>query len=53
MSKRGRIVNLSSVASSLGQYSKRIQQQFRSPNMTLEDLEALLQEYQVSRHSLL
>ena len=47
LSKRGRIVNISSVGSSLQQYSKNIQQRFRSSKMTLEDLEALLQEYEV------
>ena len=44
--KRGRIVNVSSTDSSLGKYSKEIQQRFHNPKMTLQDLEAMVQEYQ-------
>ena len=47
LSKSGRIVNVSSTGSSLSQYSEEIQQRFRSPKMTLQDLEDLMQEYQV------
>ena len=47
LSKAGRIVNVSSTGSSLGQYSEEIQQRFRSSTMTLRDLEDLMQEYQV------
>ena len=47
LSKSGRIVNVSSTGSSLGQYSEDIQQRFRSSKMTLRDLEDLMQEYQV------
>ncbi|KAM0797703.1 carbonyl reductase 1 [Usnea florida] len=42
----GRIVNISSTGSSLDQYSEEIQQRFRSPKITLQDLEDLIQEYQ-------
>ena len=45
--KSGRIVNVSSTGSSLSQYCKEIQQRFRSSKMTLDDLEELMQEYQV------
>lgn len=47
LSKNGRIVNVSSTGSSLNQYNKNIQQRFRSSKMTLDDLEELMQEYQV------
>ena len=47
LKERGRIVNVSSVGSSLQQYSKDLQRRFRSSKMTLGDLETLLQEYQV------
>ncbi|KAI4238009.1 MAG: hypothetical protein L6R40_005820 [Gallowayella cf. fulva] len=48
LSKRGRIVNVSSTGSSLSGYSKEIQDRFRSPKMTLQDLEQMMNEYQVS-----
>ena len=51
LSKSGRIVNVSSTGSSLGQYSEEIQQRFRSSNMTLQDLEDLMEEYQVLNDS--
>lgn len=41
------MVNVSSTASSLGQYSKDLQDRFRSAKMTLADLGDLMQEYQV------
>lgn len=44
--KQGRIVNISSVGSSLHIYNKAVQQRFRNPDMTLKDLEQLAQEYQ-------
>ena len=46
--KDGRIVNVSSTASSLGEYGDVLQQRFRNPKMTLEELEEMMQEYQVS-----
>ena len=50
LNSSGRIVNVSSTGSSLGQYSDEIQQRFRSPKMTLKDLEDLMQEYQVPNY---
>ncbi|KAL8958383.1 MAG: hypothetical protein Q9193_004545 [Seirophora villosa] len=47
MSKTGRVVNVSSTGSSLSGYSKEIQDRFRSPTMTLNDLEQMMTEYQV------
>ncbi|KAL8699826.1 MAG: hypothetical protein Q9224_001244 [Gallowayella concinna] len=46
LSKNGRIVNVSSTASSLSGYSKEIQERFRDPKMTLQDLEQMMNEYQ-------
>jgi len=46
LKRNGRIVNVSSTASSLGEYGEILQQRFRNPNMTLQDLEELMQEYQ-------
>ena len=46
LSKKGRIVNVSSTGSSLSNYSKEIQQRFRDPKMTLQDLETLMEEYE-------
>lgn len=46
MRKGGRIVNISSTGSSLDQYSGAIQQRFRSPKLSLEGLEIIMQEYQ-------
>ena len=43
--EHGRIVNVSSTDSSLDKYSQEIQQRFRDPKMTLQALEALVQEY--------
>jgi hypothetical protein len=51
LSKDGRIVNLSSVSSTLKPYHEQIRQRFRDPNMTLEDLEQLVQEFEVRSHS--
>lgn len=48
LSDNGRIINLSSVSSTLKSYSEQIRQRFRDPNMTLEDLEQLAQEFEVS-----
>lgn len=47
MSRTGRIVNVSSTASSLSGYSKEIQDRFRNSKMTLDDLEQMMTEYQV------
>ena len=44
----GRIVNVSSTASSLSNYSSSIQSRFRSSTLTLEALETLLSEYQTA-----
>ncbi|KAL8806522.1 MAG: hypothetical protein Q9182_001305 [Xanthomendoza sp. 2 TL-2023] len=44
--KDGRIVNVSSTGSSLSGYSKEIQERFRNPKMTLQDLEQMMNEYQ-------
>jgi len=46
LSKNGRIVNLSSVGSSLNRYSEDIRQRFRDSDMTLEGLEQLAREYE-------
>ena len=48
LSPTGRIVNLSSVGSSLKAYSPAIQQRFRNPNMTSQDLETLAVEFEAS-----
>ncbi|KAF2481683.1 NAD-P-binding protein [Neohortaea acidophila] len=48
LSPRGRIVNLSSIASSLRPFPEHIQKRFRDPNMSLDDLEILAQEYETS-----
>ncbi|KAL8841507.1 MAG: hypothetical protein Q9170_000890 [Blastenia crenularia] len=47
LSKTGRIVNVSSTGSSLSGYSPEIQARFRSSKMTLNDLEQMMQEFQV------
>lgn len=47
LSKNGRIVNVSSVGSSLSGYSPEIQARFRSSKMSLDDLEQMINEYQV------
>ena len=47
LKKDGRIVNVSSVGSSLERYSDGIKQQFRDPNLTLQDLEVMMEKYQV------
>lgn len=45
----GRIVNLSSVASSLQSYSEDLQKRFRNSRMTLLDLQTLAAEYEVEK----
>ncbi|KAL9612004.1 MAG: hypothetical protein Q9167_003370 [Letrouitia subvulpina] len=45
--KGGRIVNVSSEASSLKNYSREIQQRFRDPNISLQGIEKLLSDFQV------
>lgn len=47
----GRIVNVSSTGSSLNNYSSNIQARFRNPKMTLQDLEAMMQEFQDAANS--
>ncbi|KAL8826705.1 MAG: hypothetical protein Q9191_003630 [Dirinaria sp. TL-2023a] len=42
----GRIVNVSSTGSSLSNYSPELQSRFRDPQMTLADLEEMMDEYQ-------
>ena len=49
LSRNGRIVNMSSVASTLWPYEEHIRQRFRNPDMALANLEQLAQEYEVSR----
>ncbi|KAL8770629.1 MAG: hypothetical protein Q9209_003697 [Squamulea sp. 1 TL-2023] len=49
--KNGRIVNVSSTGSSLGGYSKEIQDRFRNPEMTLPDLDQMMNEYQEAANS--
>ncbi|KAL6715510.1 hypothetical protein ACLMJK_006471 [Lecanora helva] len=44
--KTGRIVNVSSTASSLNNYDGEIRNRFRSSDMTFDGLEKLMQEYQ-------
>jgi carbonyl reductase 1 len=48
LSDHGRIVNLSSVSSTLKPYSEQVRQRFRNPDMTLEELEQLVQEFEAS-----
>ena len=43
----GRIVNVSSVASALNGYSSAIQMRFRDPDLTLDELDAMTEEYLV------
>ena len=50
LSPHGRIVNLSSVASTLKPYGEQMRQRFRNPGMTLEQLEKLVREYEQSVH---
>ena len=52
LSQDGRIVNLSSVASGLQIYSKDVQARFRDSNMTLEDVEQLAREYEVTERTM-
>lgn len=47
----GRIVNVSSTASSLSNYTPALQSRFRSPTMTLSDLEAMVDEYQAAANN--
>ncbi len=50
LDKDGRIVNVSSVASSLDPYSDDIRRRFRNPQMTLQDLDDMMAEYLVCYH---
>ena len=47
MRKGGRIVNVSSTNSSLKSYGEPIQKSFRRRDMTFQDLDAMMEEYQV------
>lgn len=47
LTKDGRVVNVSSTGSSLSGYSSEIQARFRSSKMSLDDLEQMINEYQV------
>lgn len=47
MKPGSRIVNFSSVASSLESYSQNLQARFRDPHMTMPDLQSLVAEYEV------
>lgn len=49
MQENGRIVNVSSAHSTLKNYSQNIQDRFRTPDKTLQDIETLVQEYEVCR----
>lgn len=48
MKRSGRIVNVSSLASSLKDYSDELKQRFRNPELSLMELENLISEYEVS-----
>ena len=52
MRKNGRIVNVSSAGSSLSNYSPDIQERFRNPHKSLQDIETLVQEYEVGDRSI-
>ena len=47
MKPGSRIVNLSSVASSLGSYNQDLQARFRDPHLTISGLQSLAAEYEV------
>ena len=47
MAKNGRIVNMSSVGSSLKPYSEAMRQRFRNPNASQEDLDQLAEDFLV------
>lgn len=47
MRKGGRIVNVSSASGGLAQFSPNLRERFRDPRNTLEDVEELVQEYEV------
>ena len=47
LKNNSRIVNMSSVGSSLNHYSDELKHRFRDPNMTLENLQDMVTEYQV------
>ena len=49
MRQNGRIVNVSSVGGTLKNYSADIQERFRNPNKSLQDIEILVQEYEVGQ----
>ena len=47
MAKNGRIVNMSSVGSSLKPYSEAMRQRFRNPNASQEELDQLADDFLV------
>lgn len=47
MAKNGRIVNMSSVGSSLKPYSEAMRQRFRNPNASQQDLDQLADDFLV------
>ncbi len=47
MRKGGRIANVSSASGGLAQFSPSLRERFRDPSNTLEDVEKLVQEYEV------
>ncbi|KAI4209323.1 MAG: hypothetical protein LQ351_007749, partial [Letrouitia transgressa] len=47
MSPAGRIVNVSSVSGALHQFNQLLQTRLRNPKITLEEVEALAQEYEM------
>lgn len=47
MRKNGRIVNVSSLASQLKHFHPRLQARFLKPDLTLTELNALVDEYSV------
>ena len=49
--EKGRIVNVSSTASSLNNYSDSLKARFRNPKMTLHDLKDMMNEYQESANN--
>ena len=51
MKPDGRIVNLSSVASGLQQYSERNKARFRDPKLSIERLKEIVSDSEVSRSS--
>lgn len=53
MKPGSRIVNVSSQSGNLEQFGSQLQARFRDPKITLSDIEALAQEYEVEPLDLL